>query len=140
MKRKQIWIVLGVLMVGGALVYYGGGWIPLHHAMQSWRPRGVYVLQDSDGTKYSVSVSTKYPMEVPGDHPDIRFMVETAEEKQTITHRLPWFRFPVGGIRVKTNTLHVFHGYPATNYLGAIFRMTGGAPELTQVYPEDQNN
>jgi hypothetical protein len=128
------------MFVVSALVYYGGGWIPLHHALQSWHPRGMYALQDSEGRQYSVSVSTKYPMEVPGDHPDIRLTVESDGGKQTITHRLSWFRFAVGEITVKTNTLHVFHGYPATNHLGAIFRITGEKPEVIRVYQRDQNN
>jgi hypothetical protein len=140
MKRKCIWTSLGAILVVSALVYYGGGWIPLHHALQPWHPRGEFALQDSGGREYSVSVSAKYPMEVPGDHPDIRLTVESDKAKQTIAQRLPWFRFHIGEIRVKTNTLHVFHGYPATNHLGAIVRITGGKPEVIQVYPRDQNN
>jgi len=126
-----------VLLIGFVVVLvFCSGTIPFRHALQSWESKGSWVVKDSNGKQYTVSVFAKHPMRIPGDHPDIKFVVESATTRRVLAQKLTWFRFSVGEIRPENHALNVFH-LVWTNHLGATFTIENGEPRLTRAYPPE---
>ena len=129
MKKLFVWLATGV----GILIAVSLPGPPFNiHSLRPWEPIGTWILNDSLGKPYTVSVSKRELVAIPDDKPDIRFVMDSDTTRFVVTKRLNWFRFGIDGVIVKDNVLYIFHRGHG-KYIGASFKVQTDAPQFTSL-------